>query len=534
MERLNRDFRKLLTQPGEVAALAVADEGSIVRFIVGLDPSPRPMSAAELEDLLNDPLATLLLRRGIFPRTLAEVLAGIDAFNTLPEGLPEQQTFLVGEGSQIRWTPETATLNRQLRFAITRAAAQASGGQVDLLISAATSGDPTQTFLQIMAWDAKNQAFNFYARELRQTWVWAGNSRFALTLGSRGEGPFDSHVNGTMVMKELRQPWNNWHSMNASISPDVLAPNDPMRENPHFLQRTGAEQLERSVVRPGVQRWNAARVANAVGLDGTITNAAFFVRQLFTTTTVNLTSSTLESRSVRRDQTLDLPLSFFINRDALFDVVGLLPAVSPPRASGAHYLDSLATFAFALSDGAFRQDGDTFFAFLVPEPAFEDTDLLDQLVRAGLLSRRFVACVSMVDFPNPIFSPRRAALQPYALNGPAVPAGWGEGIAARIVEASESTSAGSPEREFAANWALGADTWQATFEQRIVDYFTGVEQALTTAEGFQHYVRLAESRRREFRPLPLNEEVPLLLPKTNIPQDAPLLQMTDRGAVIPK
>ena len=444
----------MLTQPGDAAAVAAVDGGSIVRFIVGLDASPTPMTAVKIEDLLNDPLATLLLRRGTFPRTLAEVLAGIDAFNPLPEGLPQQQTFLVGEGSQIRWTPETAILSRQLRFAITRAAAQGQGGQVDLLISAATSGDPTQTFLQIMAWDAKNQAFNFYAREQRQTWVWAGNSRFALTPGSRGEGPFDSHVNGTMVMKELRQPWDNWHSMNASISPDVLAPNDPLREDPLFLQRTGAEHLERSVVRPGVQRWNAARVANAVALDGTITDAAFLVRQLFTTTTVNLTSSTLESRSVRRDQTVDLPLSFFINRDALFDVVGLLPAVSPPRASGAHYLDSLATFGFALSAGTFRQDGDTFFAFLVPEPAFEDSDLLDQLVRTRLLSRRFVACVLMVDLPNPIFSSRRATLLQYALNGPAVPAGWGEGIAARIVEASETTPVGSPEREFASNWAL--------------------------------------------------------------------------------
>ena len=45
--------------------------------------------------------------------------------------------------------------------------------------------------------------------------------------------------------------------------------------------------------------------------------------------------------------------------------------------------------------------------------------------------------------------------------------------------------------------------------------------------------RLAESRRREFSPLPLNE-APLLIPKTNIPQDAPLLQMTDRGTVVPK
>jgi hypothetical protein len=104
---LNRDIRPLPIRPADRAALAESG-GGIVRFIAGVDQTPRPMTAAEIDDLLNDPLAVLLLRRGVFPSTLAEVLAGIDAFNTLPEGLPEQQTFLVGEGSQIRRTPETA------------------------------------------------------------------------------------------------------------------------------------------------------------------------------------------------------------------------------------------------------------------------------------------------------------------------------------------------------------------------------------------------------------------------------------------
>lgn len=529
MDRLNRDIRPLPMRPADRAALQ-DQGGGIVRFVAGLDQAPRPMTDVEVEDLLNDPLAVLLLRRGTYPRTLTEVLDQLDQFNQVPEGLPEQQTFLVGEGSQIRWSQATATVNRHLRFAVTRAAAGAPGNHVDLLISASVTGDPAQTFLQIMAWDARNEVFNFYARE-GETWVWAGNSEHALAPGSRGQGPFDSHVNGTMVMKELKQPWINWNSMNAGFSLEVLAPDDPVRQHPLLRDLSGGEQMERSVVRPGVRRWHAVRVANAIGPGGMIASPGHFLRQLFETTTVNLISSTVESRSVRRDTRFDLPLSFFINSDALFNVVGLLLAVSPPRALGAHYLDSLAKFEFAIAELDFRQDGDTHFAFLVPEPAFEDVDLLDQLIRAGLLSRRLVACVLMVDFPNPIFSTRRARLMKHLPDAAISATGWSEAIAGRIMAASEASSPGSPEREFAANWSLGEDAWRGAFVQRITDYFIAVERELARADGFDAYVHLAESRRREFRPLPLNE-ARLLVPTTNIPLSSPTLQMTVEGTVV--
>ena len=65
--------------------------------------------------------------------------------------------------------------------------------------------------MQLAAWDDKNGVFNYYLREQRpsetskrQEWVWAGNSENAFTDGSRGEGPFDGHVGGSLVMKELR------------------------------------------------------------------------------------------------------------------------------------------------------------------------------------------------------------------------------------------------------------------------------------------------------------------------------------------
>jgi hypothetical protein len=533
-------MRELALTAEHQAGLASAG-GGIFRFIMGLDAAPQNMSDADAAATLNDPFAVLLLRRGTFPQTLADLLAALDAVNNEPAGVPTQRNFLVGEGSQIAWTPATANLDRHLRWAIARSSPTAPGGEVDLLISTGAQGDPARIFLQVLAWDSVQRVFNYYMRQ-GTVWIWAGNSTHALVPGARGQGSFDSHVNGGMVMKELKKPWNNWNSQNAGIAVDVLAPNDPLRQSALFANLSGAEQLETSVIRPGVGRWNQARVETASGANGSIAHVTWFLRQLMTTTTVNLVSSTLPSRlledtSGAAPSDLDLPLTFFLNADVLFNVLALTPTgVGPPRAPTTSYVESLTKFSFALQDGAFRQPGDTFFAFLVPEPAAEDADLIQRMLAAGWFSRKFVASILMLDFPNPIFSTRRAQLLQYVTDTLTIDTAHGDigtQIAATIVAAAPSTPPASPERLFAANWQVADAAWQATFTERIGAYLRQVNQRLSTAEGFNNYVRLAESRRREFAASPLRE-FGLLLPTTNIPAKAPLLELAEDGTVVEK
>jgi hypothetical protein len=69
------------------------------------------------------------------------------------------------------------------------------------------------------------------------------------------------------------------------------------------------------------------------------------------------------------------------------------------------------------------------------------------------------------------------------------------------------------------------------FEQRIEGYFAALLAQIQTQDGFYDVVRLAESRRREFRKLPL-AEFRLTIPVTNIPPDAPALRMREDGAVV--
>jgi hypothetical protein len=70
-------------------------------------------------------------------------------------------------------------------------------------------------------------------------WFWAGHSNMAFNPATRLQGPFDGHVNGNLVMKELTLPWNNWHSSAASIDADVLSPDDPLQNYPHFVNKVG-------------------------------------------------------------------------------------------------------------------------------------------------------------------------------------------------------------------------------------------------------------------------------------------------------
>jgi hypothetical protein len=88
-----------------------------------------------------------------------------------------------------------------------------------------------------MAWDHAKGGFNFYRTFVKTdtAWVFAGNSRNALTAATRARAPFESHRSGNVLMKELRAPWIHWHSIDAPVDNDVYAPDDPLRTHPWFL-----------------------------------------------------------------------------------------------------------------------------------------------------------------------------------------------------------------------------------------------------------------------------------------------------------
>lgn len=509
------------------AAFAVQPD-TLYRRVLGLDDEPRPMTPAELEGL-DDPFGRLLRSGQPFPLTARQVLAAFDALAGTEHALPDQLAFLAADGGHVPWTLETDQLHRAFRFAVAR-----GRGEFPLLMSMSTllESPADHAFLQVIGWDATHKVFHFYER-LRGTFFWAGMSHHALEDATRGKGPFDSHVNGALVMKELRPPWIHWHAPQAGINEEALAPGDPLRDDPLFRARVTAERLETEVVRPGIRRWNDERVQRAVGGDGIWHNVRHFLRQAVCDTTVNLATSETASRLLRDDEPIVPPLSFFINRDILFDTLALLPddleQISIP---GGLYRRCLTRHDVHRSDGTIRVDGDSHFAFLVPEPAFEDTHLVDAMVQAGLVTERFIAALAMTDFANPVFSARRAALLRYVPESASPPA---QGMEGRFVEAlvaaiadgpSAAARPDSPEREFLASW--NAVDQRTAFLARIAAYFSALRSGSDDAEVVDGWFRLAEYRRRRFRERRL-AEFALTTPITNIAVDAPALRMNEQG-----
>ena len=480
------------------------------------------MTTAEIAQDLSDPFAALLLLNGVFPSTAQELLDALDAATGEGDRLREQRSFMLGEGSQLPVREvDTDSTNRGLRFLIAR-----GGGNdgPDLIISAS---HPFEGLVELMAWDMVHQGFNFY-RTLGDggRWVWAGNSRHALQQPTRGKGPFESHPSGNLIMKELKFPWVHWHSFKVHISAAVFEEADVPREHQWFLDKSGAETCETDVVMPSIVRWTNVRFERV--LSGAVTiDPVLLIEHVVTCPTVNLASSGTESAAAKLGSSIDLPPGFFVDADAM-EAVGLPepPAFAVP---GEMYASSLETFGFHMTDGSFSQPGDTHFAFVVPERAFEDIEVLRQAIARGVISPRLAAALLMVDFPNPVFSRKRAKLLASVPSVPASdPDGLSEAIAASILAASEESPDGTPERDFAARWNLGDDGWRESFSLELNDYYTAVESRLGSQQGFNDFVRLAESRRHHVRDLPIFESR-LLFPETNL--DRQDLVMSPNGTV---
>jgi hypothetical protein len=500
-----------------------ADSGVLLRFVVGEDTAPRPMTPEEMATELGDPFATLVLRRGVFPETADELLATIDQETTEGDSLRHERSFMLGEDSQLAvQTDDIESTNRSIRFLVARG--DAAHGP-ELIISAS---HPRQGLVEIMAWDTAHDGFNFYrtVREASGSWVWAGNSRHALQPPTRGRGPFESHPSGNLIMKELKFPWVHWDSFKAHISPEVFDEQDIRRQHPWFLNKSGAETCETAVVMPSIVRWTNVQFEQLAGGSATLAPVQL-IEHIVTCPTVNLASSGTESAAGKLGSAIDLPPGFLVDVDGL-SVVGLQP---PPPVSvpPAIYLSSLEEFGFKLTVDTFSQPGDTHFAFIVPERAFEDTEVLRQAVSRGVISPRLAACLLMVDFPNPVFSRSRAQLLDHVPSVPEADGGdLSETIAQSLIAASGPTEEGSPERDFAQRWSVGDDGWKDAFDSELSGYYGAIQARTGTQEGFNDYVRLSESRRNDFRELPLFE-FPPLFPETNLPREH--LVMTSEGIV---
>jgi len=497
---------------GVFGELRELEPSSIHRFVLGEDEAPRKLSADDAAAELGDPFATLLLIPGTFPRTAIETLEALDQVTAEDDPLRQQMSFIVGEASQ---EPDPSISARGLRLLVTRGGSREDGPDIAISVFSPEQADG----VELMAWDRASGGFNYYRTSGSEgAWVFAGNSLHAVLEGTEGNGPFESHPSGNIVMKELKTPWINWDSPAAHIFASAFQEEDPRREHPWFVNKegNGAITLEAAVARPSIKRWTRARFDRIAAANGVVERPARILEQILTTRTANLVSSHIE-QSVASANPIDLPSTFFVDQDAL--VILGLPLPPTFFVSGAIYSAAVESFGVHMDDSAsFNRPGDTHFCFLVPERASEDIEVVRAARDIGLVSDRLAACLLMVDFPNPVFSARREALMTHVPEQATITNGastFSEEMANAIVASPEALVEGSPQSEFAGHWGA-EDAWRERFATLLSAYYEAVQKKLSDQAAFDDYFRLAESRRALFRKFPIGREFPLLFAQSDV------------------
>ena len=516
--------------PAEPDSAEASTDAPLLRsMIVGIDDAgPSPLSRDQIS-AFGDFFTRNLILRGRSPLTLQALLDDLDA---LPDDvrLKERSVFVVAEGASLALTHPSTPLNARLVVVWRRNASTPP----DLMLSTVPSLDDPAALLQLIAWSEAQGAFHFFERVGNSSgWVWAGNSFHALEGPSRGRGPFDSHVNGSLVMKELKFPWVHWNSMSSIIPRTQVLHSEELLRHELFQQFDGAEDLE-DVVTRGIRRWTSRRFERE-SVDGRLQNFSRYARQLLTTTTVNLVSSSIAGSLTATSDEIDLPVTFFLDKDGLERCLGELtgePAPPPQKVTvdGRTYADVSEELGLHVVDTAEQRiPGDTSFAFVVPERAFEDFAVVAKLIDAQVLSPRLALCALMVDFPNPVFSPRRARLLRYFPDSAPVGSG-GRQLDDDVVAAVRDAQAGAggPEAEFLRWWDL--PDLPTAVREAVDGYLTAVRGRLQEPEGVRDVLRLAESRRQAFRRRRLAEFPPTT---ARLGEPVPTLRVTEAADVLP-
>jgi hypothetical protein len=344
---------------------------------------------------------------------------------------------------------------------------------------------PTPSFIEAMGWDDTSGSFNYYKLdqfkgEPTATWKFRGNSRDADTLStaSRQGTCMQCHINGAPVMKELREPWNNWKSFSSPIPyltsgngswPVVNAVNSPLQN------LKGAQSFELNTVRPAISRFNQRRIDTLKSSDGnTIVDAKRLLKPLFVTTEFNLTSSK-EARSSLHPfrkpgiitDPVEVPSTFFLD-DNLLGLLNISTGFTFADLSGQDYDHLLRQTKTSLND---QQPGDTNFTWSVPEASFIDNDWVQQVSKQNIVPRAFVLAALAIDLENPVLSSDRAKLWSDKVLPAQFKVGPTNDLIPQVVKNLETLkpAIGTPEAKFL-QLLRQPDTVEATLKSQVDQY----------------------------------------------------------------
>ncbi|KAI8660255.1 Tyrosinase-Cu-bd domain-containing protein [Fusarium keratoplasticum] len=460
------------------------------------------------------------------------------------------------------------------------------------------------SFLQVASWDGR--AFRFYQRDTfeedtpaeHQAWNYFGHSQDAFGDSSY-LGPFNGHVNGACIMKELHAPWIHWLGVETGSFKDALSADDIKEfQDLRWITQEGGDVLSaintsprvlEEAIKQGVNHWFDTRKSLDYLSSGKVktnpSNIPRWVAHLFLTTTINIGCALSDGPTGK----YILPANHIYDSELLSAVsTNLMPKLSPILFDESDYKKAVKNLQLCilmpardedvadvvlpwhalggdkredpeLKDLRFmklQENSEGLSPFNILHPSYEDAIGVqemqsikklpnpDHTVPAsfiGLFSAQTFNAIMMVDFWNPIYSWKRGILMQY------VPLettfdGKEYDLDARFVEKVRNSPNAkledTPEYEFLQLLETKLETHQKT----IVAYFDAIQARIKSepVAALEDYLTLAESRRRIYRPLPLDEFGPtmpfsLKYPDVNVPMylemkpDATIREIPSRG-----
>jgi len=186
-----------------------------------------------------------------------------------------------------------------------------------------------------------------------------------------------------------------------------------------------------------------------------------------------------------------IPNQFFLNSNLIaggtpggFRGLGIQQATS----FGAVARVTSSEYAKLINDTRMKvgtRPGDAHFAWLVPEAGNIDVDMVDQLLKRGVVTPQFAAAVLAIDLENPILSADRKALKQFVPKSikfrPLQTAGVNahpDDTTKRVIAALEAANpaAGSPQAQWLSN--LKDPDPVKLLRDKVIAYRTRVEAAL--------------------------------------------------------
>jgi hypothetical protein len=471
------------------------------------------------------------------------------------------------------------------------------------------------SFLQVASWNGIE--FRFYQNDFAndeqdlQGWNYFGRSSDAFGANAY-LGPFNGHVNGACIMKEIHKPWLHWlgeggaefdksySDLDREAFADVSWLTQP-GQNLLSLVNPNPSQLEASITR-GINGWfNTRRKLDFFGGSSKLVtnpvNIDRWAAHLFLTTTINLGAAVKtgsENNAALDKADFILPGNHLYDQE-LLNFAGLTqlmvepgtqnPFKLPPvgfkssdykKAADALQLSLLQqvdptrltpdiTMPWSSMGGDKRYGDPTenisfkyvaknfegLSPFNIIQPSVEDAigvqrmqmlkkipqpdDYVGPDVYLGLFSQSVLNAIIMLDFWNPVYSWRRGRIMQY-LPQTAIYDGKSYNLEDEFIKAVKSSQwvgeehPDSPENEFLRLLNVDVETHQKT----MLDYLAAVQKRMKDepVAALTDYLTVAESRRRIYRPLPLNEFGPSLPFALALDPNKPLLvEMKPDGTI---